>query len=1075
MANTLNAVDVNKADGKPTIDFSPMFMNTFTESINAYDEALENLKSIVNGSGFTGDYGVCNVKYQMTYVTPKDLSSYVSDLLKAISKGLVACTVSDLERLSVEMAKRFVYDNSGVELGRDNLMATATYVDPRTQTLMDILVQTQNTFFDRMVYSKYEMNERTKAMKKDVDTMNGMHFGAAMKAVVNQLPKLIENAMGETVKDGCVCCDCALVTAYIETFILFMCSLNTCCITQMIGYARPRSTFLEKENDKVTQESFSTRNFAPIMVVLSAGDSKLAKPIRAVTHSKWTHCSLAFDPDLKEMFSYGARLNDDEENPNKMGLKRESLQASNLSDKDICVFGFYIPAEIHEQMHKNVLERYADRDNSKFDLLLLFKKALNDNTKEPNSDTKKICTTFTNDLIRMCGRPLSDKSVPSPQQMKDACEMSPTDCTFVFEGLAADYNGQEARKRLRAHARRKASKPFAEYFVEYCPVQTNKVTVRARIPFDINMRSIVLCDATPNFKDVMSALHFMIDDTRSPINTLLVKFATLKSIPGSAECAPCITMFEPYLRHCECDGCIDNGRSWLREVAGFNTDPNWLDKIAYGNQFMDGNYRLDAVGNENKHPILRTLEMLHRMYCGCGLKTNEELADNILRIAGVMKHVVMISGDFDNRELVVDILSALGDCFTRNVMRLYSNNTTVIVYDDDMQDTMIPGYQFCEEFAVYVEDGTVAKPVVQVQDGDGQQIKTMPKNAVLSKLASLIRKFSEWLQKKFANVPNSFTALNGPKIAYIKAHAKMNTAIGDAIKAKSLTINLTNFPLYKIPAKDMINKSEALANALQAYKNDHSTIKDVQSLEAMCYPGDEATAKSIAAMTDEKAKQQAISNYILFSDTQKTYTMPTPMQVEGWNEMVNDLLESQKLVEAATKAMYTGLKKASDLLQGIVKEEETAANKAGNQNQEGASVEMTGDIFQEADPATPQGTTAVQTQNMQLNGNGSQPPAQQGQQAEGAPTVNAKTLYDAIQKIMTNYQMRAVNLLTKQFFDTYYDAYKKIVDAYQTQTKTNKNPNNAAQQPAVQQPAAQESDENAIGTDAAMNNMNVGG
>ena len=89
--------------------------------------------------------------------------------------------------------------------------------------------------------------------------------------------------------------------------------------------------------------------------------------------------------------------------------------------------------------------------------------------------------------------------------------------------------------------------------------------------------------------------------------------------------------------------------------------------------------------------------------------------------------------------------------------------------------------------------------------------------------------------------------------------------------------------------------------------------------------------------------------------------------------------------------------------------------------------------------------------------------------------MNAKTLYDAIQKIMTNYQMRAVNLLTKQFFDTYYDAYKKIVDAYQTQTKTNKNPNNAAQQPAAQQPAAQASDESVVGTDDAMKNMNVGG
>ena len=1050
MANTLNAVDVNKADGKPKVDFSPMFMSTFTESINAYGDALENLKSIVNGSGFTGDYGVCNAKYQMTYVTPKDLASYVADVLKAISKGLVACTVSDLERLSVELAKQFVRDNSGVELGRDNLMATASYVDPRTETLMDILVQTQNTFFDRMVYSKYEMNERTKAMKKDLDTMSGMHFGAAMKAVVNQLPKLIADQMEENAKDGCACCDCALVTAYIETFILFMCSLNTCCITQMIGYARPRSTFLEKEKEKekVTQESFSTKGFAPLLIVLSAGDSRIAKHIRNVTKSKWTHCSLAFDPELKEMFSYGARLNDDEEHPNKMGLKRESLQASNLADKDICVFGFYIPKDIHEQMHQNVLERYADRDNSKFDLPLLFKKALNDNTKGSNSDTKKICTTFTNDLIKMCGRPFSDKDVPSPQQMKDAAEMSPTDCTFIFEGQAGEYSSSEARKRLHAHARRKSSKPFAEYFVEYCPVQTATCTVRARIPFDINMRSIVLCDATPNFKDVMSALQFMLDDARSPINTLLVKFATMSTIPSSAECAPSIAMFEPYLRHCGCDGCIDNGRAWLHEIAGFNTDPNWLDKIAYGNQFLDGNYRLDAVGNENKHPILKTLEMLHRMYCGCGLKTNEELANNILRIAGVMRHVVMVSGDFDNRELVVDILATLGDCFTRNVMRLYSNNTTVIVYDDDMQDTMIPGYQFCEEFAVYVEDGTTAKPVVQVQGGDGQQIKTMPKNAILSKLMSLIRKFSEWLQKKFANVPNSFTALNGPKIAYIKTHQKMNDAIAAAIQAKTLSVTLTNFPLYKIPAKSMIDKSEALANALQAYKNDKSTITDVQTLEAMCYPGDDATAKKIAGLGDDKEKQKAIANYILFGDTEKTFTMPTPMQVEGWKEMVNDLLSSQKLIESATKSMYTGLKKATDLLNGIVKEEEAAANKAQNQeniHQNAAPVDMTGDVVQESDNVVKPDDPLTST-------------AQQGQQTQNQtakPSVDAKTLYDTVQKIMTNYQMQAVNLLTKQFFDTYYDAYKKIVDAYQTQTKLNKNPDNAAKPTDQGQPTDQ--------------------
>ena len=1039
MANTIPSVDTSKANGKPTVDFSPEFHKSFAESIEIYDDTLNKLKGLVQGKGFTDDYGVCNVRYQMIYLTPKDLSSYISYLVKALTNQLIECNVSDLERFSVEMTKRFVLDNGGKKLANDNLFATSTYVDPRTQTLMDILVQTQNTFFDRAVYSKYEMTERAKALGNDLNTFNSMHFGPAMKAVVDKLPSLIKSEMGS--------CDCALVTAYIETFILFMCSLNTCTLNQMAGYVQPRHTFLTKEKPEVTQESMSVKQYAPLFILLTSEHGFLANSIQKITDSKYSHCSLSFDADMKQLFSYGARLEDDPDHKYALGVKRETLQSANIIHNDILVYGFYLPKEIHERIRCAVVDKYMNRDESKFDVGLLLKKAFNDDTHGSKNDMKKICTTFTNDMIRLSGTTFSEKDAPSPQQMKDAADLKPDQCCLVYEGNSDDYDAEKANKIIRSFARKKASKPFVEYTMECCLHPAADIVVHNRIPFDINMRNIVLGDATPNFKDTKSALHFMLKDSRSPIHGLLIKFATSKTLPSREACTPCMSMFEPYLRHCG-DGFPDNGREWLIERTNFITDVNWLDKIAYGNQFLDGNYRLDALGNENRHPIVQTLANLHRMYCGCLLKTNEELADNIMNIAAVMHHTICMADECNNRQLLVDILATLGDCFTRNVIRLYHNNTAVIVYDDNMEDTMIPGFQFCEEFYVLEEDANATpKPTVNVTS-NGQEVKTAPKNFILSKLANLIRKFSEWLQKKFANVPNSFTALNGPKIAFIKTHQKLNVAIGDAMTAQRISINLTNFPHYKIPAKEMLDKSEKITQKLDEYIRDKTKPVDVKDIEAACYPGDDATAKRIAEMADDKEKQAAIGNYILFGNINPTNNIAeTPMKADFWKSMVDDLTNSQKLIESVTKGMYNGLKKAADQLQKLLKEEEAEANKAKQQMQMNAApVEMAGDVYQENGEG--------QSANAQPNTTSADPNAKTGDNNTSGQS-RTKTLYDTVQKIMTFYQMRAVNLLTKKFFDTYYDAYKKIVDAYQTQTKNTAKGETPAQTPAQtpEQPA----------------------
>lgn len=1008
---TLDVIDVNKPDGKPTMKFGSDFLSAFSQSLTIYDDTLDELESIVKGNGITEAYGICNTRYQMIYITPKDIASYISYLFKAISKRLIGCNAPDLEKLSVELAKQFVLDNGGPKLCRDNMFATSTYVDPRTQTLMDILVQTQNTFFDRAVYSKYELSERTKSMKDDFNTINGMHFAAAMKAVVNALPTTIVDTMKESLRDDFVVCNCDLVMKYIETFILFVCSLNTCTLNQMIAYAKPRSTFkvIDKADEKFTTESFSIREYAPMFIILSSGNSMLSGPIKKITKSKWSHCSLAFDPELKEMFSYGARLQDDPDHPNRMSMKRESLQASNLADKEICVFGFYIPKDAQYMIHKEALHRYDDRDNSKFDLALLIKKAFNDDTTGSTDDTKKICTTFTNDLIKMCGKAFSDKAVPSPQQMKDAAELTPEQCKLVFEGMAADYDGADVNKKMKSFARTKVSKPFVEYVTECAIIKTNDLNIRARIPFDCNMRNIVLQDVTPSFKDTMSALHFMVDSPRSPIHVLLVKYATMTKLPGAIECQPTIDMLKPYFYHCDgCTGWNDNGRAFLEDRAEFLTDVNWLDKIAYGNQFMDGNYRLDAVGNETRHPLVQTLCNLHRMYCGCTLKSNDDIANNILRIVGVMRCVIQNAESSKDRQNVTDILTTLGDCFTRNVLKLYYNNCTVITYDDDMCDSMIPGYTYCEQYVFMEEENG---PSVEI---GGKPLNTAPKNAVLNKLTTMIRQFGDWIQKKFANVPNSFLSLNNAKIAWIKAHDSINKEVGQAISANTFQPTLKNFPIYKVPAKDMIQKAENTQSALQEllgkYLNNNDGNTDqaamVKEIKQKLYPGNDAIANQIAEAPDDKTASQMIENYILYGKTNPAENETSyngAMTADQWNDMVSNLLNSQKLVEQATKSMTKSLQAALKVVDNQMKAEEKAA-------------------------ASPKPV------------NEAEQPAQKS---------NAQVMFDTLTEISKNYQINAINIITKKFFNTNYDAYKKIVDAWQSQKK------NGPVQQTNQQPAQQ--------------------
>ena len=439
-------VDFNKSDGKPVVEFSPEFLNAFGESIAMYDDTLDQLDSLVHGKGFDDEYGICNCTYQMRYITPNDISSFINDLFKAISMKLIACDICDLQRFSVEMAKKFINDNTGVCVGRGNIMAKSTYEDPRVETLMDMLVATENTFFDRCVYSKFEMQQRAKDLKKDYDTINGMHFGATMKAVVKSLPEIIKKAMQENA--SFVCCSCDTVMDCIETFILFSVGLNTCMLTQMIGYCEPMTTYLRKEKQTVTQESVSPRKYKPVYIVLTAGQSPVvSSAIKKITHSKWSHVSIAFDASLDEMYSYA--MKETEYASKDQGLRRESIQSQYVKPCDICVYGIYVPSKEVNTIKDTISSKLGDK--TEFDFGMLVRKAFKDTPKQSDDDNKKICTTFVNGLMDSIGKRLSDKDVPAPQDIKDRLDASENDVIQLYEGPAKYYDTAAITTKMKQY------------------------------------------------------------------------------------------------------------------------------------------------------------------------------------------------------------------------------------------------------------------------------------------------------------------------------------------------------------------------------------------------------------------------------------------------------------------------------------------------------------------------------------------------------------------------------------------------------------------------------------------------
>lgn len=803
--------------------FDSSFLETFNTLIRMYDETLDKLNSVVNGD-IKSEYGVCNSCYKMRFITPSDISTFISHLTKALTMRAISANVNDIEMFSVESARRYINQNECVPF--ESYSGKSVYINPKNQTLKDLILLSENDVYDTLIYSKYEMNRRLASAKDHVKLMNDMHFAATMKNLVNAIPGIVDKTESYMLNNP------SLRNAYttaIESFILFAVTINSITIKAMIEYCAPSASYEYKPKD-----------------IDSIGLNK--------------------SPDISSIV---------------------------------------------------------------------------------------------------------------------------TEC---------------------------------------CLLKTNDMVVRNKIPFNCNMRDIVLQDMTPYFKDTTAALQFIMSDSRSPISFLVSKYCSTKT-DLSDDGMMIMKLFT---------GCVKDQYDDLRAqcyhkdgsytdypytVHDIHSDVNWLDNIAYGNNYLDGNYRRDAVGNNKSNPITITLDTIYKMYCGCKLKTNEEISDNLVKVSNVMHSIIKIydGGQVENWYLVKDILTVLGEIFTRDMLKLYHNNTRVIAYDDQMEDTMIPGFLYAEAavFVMEAEDPNSKAPTVSV-DNQNQGVVSKAKK----KVVEIIRMFMDWITKQLSTFADKFNKDHEKEVAWIKKNDALNKQIKEALTKKTFDPTVTNFPMYDIPAQELgaVKVKEVVDKWLAS-----SEPIDEKAIKKELYPS--GVAQQISNMKTPEEELNALTNYILYKSTtpKPGYTGKLSAKVELWDGLIKDLMETGKLIESETKKISDSLKAACQTIQEKARQEENQQTQNNNQNN--------------------------QNQN------------QNQEQSKG----RASQLLQVVQNISRTYYVTMLNVLRSKFYRTSYNLYRDIVKAYQQQSSTNtSNGENSGDNPQTNEGQTQESgtaDEGALTAD----------
>lgn len=171
-----------------------------------------------------------------------------------------------------------------------------------------------------------------------------------------------------------------------------------------------------------------------IYILLSHSGSLFSRAINIYTKDPYTHVSIAFDKDLKELYSFG-RLRP--YNPLVAGFVKEDIingTFARFPNTRCALYSLKIDGRKHEKLRVE-LERFkSESEKYGYNFLGLFTAMFNYPIKRKYN---YFCSQFVSEILLNCGVHIVDKSpgLTSPMDIKEYERLE-----FIYEGYLNAYN-----------------------------------------------------------------------------------------------------------------------------------------------------------------------------------------------------------------------------------------------------------------------------------------------------------------------------------------------------------------------------------------------------------------------------------------------------------------------------------------------------------------------------------------------------------------------------------------------------------------------------------------------------------
>lgn len=216
-------------------------------------------------------------------------------------------------------------------------------------------------------------------------------------------------------------------------------------INDYIDNCVPKDIFINMDDivpddlPDVVEEAVSKKTHKPVFIMLTKGKTPIiSSSIQKVTKSEYSHASISFDPNLKELYSYNFR----KEN---LGFVMEKLET--IKEVPITVWCFFAESEVVENMKKKVYD-FKTHDTH-YDFRMLPRFIRKKDVKPDDNEYNQVCSTFVDTILKAGNINLvKDINMPSPADIYDGIKTRANTIFKVYDGPAGQYNGNKIKKKV---------------------------------------------------------------------------------------------------------------------------------------------------------------------------------------------------------------------------------------------------------------------------------------------------------------------------------------------------------------------------------------------------------------------------------------------------------------------------------------------------------------------------------------------------------------------------------------------------------------------------------------------------